>query len=266
MILSIGTPSGRSASTCGYCSPPGQRSVDESNRNSAGLHALQLSCEVYQKMIDRGWRRSGQYCYKPHLRSSCCPPYTIKLDATAFKPSKHHKKLLNHWNKFVQDGGISKKRSKQKGRDNAEFNLIMSAHASEYQPHQDHAFSHRYEMTLEPSSYTDEKYELFKKYQAEIHEDSSTPIGFKRFLVTSPLRQEAIPYSSPPPNHLPTHYGSYHWSYRLDGKLIAVSVIDILPGCVSSVYFLYDKDYKSYSLGKVCLVTVLIILLRALLK
>lgn len=62
-----------------------------------GLEPLQLSCsvcalhsivplpfalrhviQVYQKMIDRGWRRSGTYCYKPDLRHSCCPQYTIK--------------------------------------------------------------------------------------------------------------------------------------------------------------------------------------------
>ena len=34
--------------------------------------------KVYQGMIDRGWRRSGLYCYKPDLKRSCCPQYTIK--------------------------------------------------------------------------------------------------------------------------------------------------------------------------------------------
>jgi len=29
-------------------------------------------------MIDRGWRRSGLFCYKPDLKRSCCPQYTIK--------------------------------------------------------------------------------------------------------------------------------------------------------------------------------------------
>ena len=38
---------------------------------------------------------------------------------------------------------------------------------------------------------------------------------------------EEIPYPSPPPAHLPKHYGSYHQLYRLDGKLIAMSIIDI---------------------------------------
>lgn len=44
-------------------------------------------------------------------------------------------------------------------------------------------------------------------------------------------------------------YGSFHQQYWLDDKLIAVGVIDILPGCVSSVYFFYDPDYSFLSLG-----------------
>jgi arginyl-tRNA--protein-N-Asp/Glu arginylyltransferase len=39
--------------------------------------------------------------------------------------------------------------------------------------------------------------------------------------------------------------------YRVDGKLIAMGVLDILPSCVSSVYFVYDKTWGKYSLGKV---------------
>jgi arginine-tRNA-protein transferase len=39
--------------------------------------------------------------------------------------------------------------------------------------------------------------------------------------------------------------------YRVDGALIAISVIDILPSCVSSVYFSWDPDWAWASLGKV---------------
>ena len=44
-------------------------------------------------------------------------------------------------------------------------------------------------------------------------------------------------------------FGSFHQQYWLDGKLIAVGVIDILPKCVSSVYLYYDPDYSYMSLG-----------------
>jgi hypothetical protein len=45
-IISIGTPSGPSVSTCGYCSPPGQRSESETSYITAGLQAHQLSSKV----------------------------------------------------------------------------------------------------------------------------------------------------------------------------------------------------------------------------
>ncbi len=32
-----------------------------------------------------------------------------------------------------------------------------------------------------------------------------------------------------------------------------MSVIDILPGCISSVYFMWEKEYEKLSLGKVSL-------------
>lgn len=44
-------------------------------------------------------------------------------------------------------------------------------------------------------------------------------------------------------------FGSFHYQYFLDGELIAVGVIDILPDCVSSVYFYYNPDYSFLSLG-----------------
>ena len=64
-------------------------------------------------MLDRGWRRSGTYCYKPDMKRTCCPQYTIKsvdsrrpdmlwyliglprLEALKFRPSASQRKLLN---------------------------------------------------------------------------------------------------------------------------------------------------------------------------
>ena len=38
--------------------------------------------------------------------------------------------------------------------------------------------------------------------------------------------------------------------HRIDGQLIAMSVIDVVPKCVSSVYFMYEKKWEKFSLGK----------------
>jgi arginine-tRNA-protein transferase len=114
-----------------------------------------------------------------------------------------------------------------------------------------------------------EKFKLYQKYQEEIHHDPhNAPSSFRNFLVDSPLvvgsssysvsslilgeyiKREPIPYTMQSPPHLPKEYGSYHQLYRLDGQLIAMAVIDILPSCVSSVYFMYDKQWEKFSFGK----------------
>ncbi|KAI0306980.1 arginine-tRNA-protein transferase [Multifurca ochricompacta] len=228
-------------STCGYC-----HSTSWSSFQAASLHAYRMSCSVYQMMIDRGWRRSGSYCYKPDLKRSCCPQYTIKLDATEFKASKSQRKLVNRWTRFVLGGDNSKGSSK-----GPHFVLEDAIHASESSSKSANKPAHTFEVTLEPSSYTDEKFALYRSYEEHIHKKpEKTSSGFRRFLVTTPLQREPIPYPSAPPAHLPPHYGSYHQLYRLDGRLVAMGVIDILPSCVSSVYFMWEKEYERFSLGK----------------
>ena len=91
-----------------------------------------------------------------------------------------------------------------------------------------------------------ESFKVFQKYQMRIHndlEDECDEKMFRRFLCDSPLipKKGAVGW--------PCDYGSYHHQYRLDGKLIAVGVIDFLPKCLSSVYTFYDPDFNFLSLG-----------------
>ncbi|XP_017051258.1 arginyl-tRNA--protein transferase 1 isoform X2 [Drosophila ficusphila] len=89
-----------------------------------------------------------------------------------------------------------------------------------------------------------ESFALYKKYQISIHNDPpADQQAYKDHLQQTPMKNEK-------PNDGPEMgYGSFHQQYWLDDKLIAVGVIDILPGCVSSVYFFYDPDYSFLSLG-----------------
>ncbi|KAJ3395627.1 Arginyl-tRNA--protein transferase 1, partial [Chytridiales sp. JEL 0842] len=95
-------------------------------------------------------------------------------------------------------------------------------------------------IVLEPASYTYEVFDLYSKYQRLVHKDPPSRIsqsGFKSFLVDSPLKHV--------PSDIPGSpgFGSFHQKYYIDDdRLIAVAVIDILPKCVSSVYFMYDPD------------------------
>ncbi|KAG2083812.1 arginine-tRNA-protein transferase [Suillus cothurnatus] len=266
-------PLGSGCSTCGYCGPLGERSSTETSFKKAGLIASQLSCKVYQKMIYRGWRRSGTYCYAPDVRRSCCPQYTIRLclsefnlglDAIAFKPSRSQRKLINRDTsdspllQGISSASMPTRPSKSGGtsnaskRDSPKISLSTSIHAAE----SDFIFPnatarHDFKVTLEPSTYSEEKYTLYPLYQRQIHHDPhNTPEDFKRFLVKSHFINEPIPYPASAPDHLPSQYGSFHQMYRLDGELIAMNVIDILPECVSSVYFIYDPKHDKYSLGK----------------
>jgi len=91
-----------------------------------------------------------------------------------------------------------------------------------------------------------EEFQVYFKYQTKIHNDKPNEVtmnGFKRFLCNSPLT--STNYSGP----FSKGYGSYHQQYRLNGKLIAVGVIDVLNHCVSSVYFFYDPEYDFLNLG-----------------
>lgn len=45
-------------------------------------------------------------------------------------------------------------------------------------------------------------------------------------------------------------YGSFHQQYWLDGVLVAVGVIDVLPACLSSKYLFWNLDYAPLAAGK----------------
>ncbi|KAJ3371778.1 Arginyl-tRNA--protein transferase 1 [Allomyces arbusculus] len=335
---SILSPLGADPHECGYCKSGRDTSI------SYGAWAHNLTCDDYQALIDRGWRRSGKYLYKPLMHKTCCPQYTIKLDALAFRPSKQHRQVLNKLRRFLDgewvpaaadrvlgdahgnDGPapghdadvpavapvaedkaavvVTKKRRTDLADQQAPPAVAATA-AVEQQRTPPHAPSragkkhaattkdaqpkppkppkntpfdldqaiadlvgkdrrkHSFRTTLEPASFTDAKFALYKKYQIAIHHDPPakvTPRGFERFLIdsplsspgkvarssstTSPLIGSATPVAQP-------RFGSFHLCYYLDTQLIAVSVIDLLPLCVSAVYFFYDPDFSFLSLGKV---------------
>ncbi|XP_031140204.1 arginyl-tRNA--protein transferase 1 isoform X2 [Sander lucioperca] len=86
---------------CGYCKN------DEGNF-SHGMWSHTMTVQDYQDLIDRGWRRSGKYVYKPKLNKTCCPQYTIRCHALKFQPSKSHKKVMKKISKFISKGELPK--------------------------------------------------------------------------------------------------------------------------------------------------------------
>ncbi|CAG6017748.1 unnamed protein product [Menidia menidia] len=383
---------------CGYCK-------NEKGNFSHGMWSHTMTVQDYQDLIDRGWRRSGKYVYKPTMKKTCCPQYTIRCHAVKFQPSKSHKKVLKKINKFIskgelpqeQEGGepmesvcdeagpreptkvcqpemkcaatediqhevkncpnftevqkdvadvkplisetsqndpasVSESRTSnvapkpgtgadpnrppcRKAKDlrkerrlqkeqirpptnpapantnqaksleefiseslpdscphNLEVRLVRSNPPS---PQFKASFDASYQVyklyqmaihkdppekpsesqvRLVPVNFEDpqfaESYQqsvaLYACYQMAIHGDDPSECSeseFRRFLCDSPLEAEHSPEGPE------VGYGSFHQQYWLDGRIVAVGVIDILPTCVSSVYLYYHPDFASLSLG-----------------
>lgn len=56
----------------------------------------------YQKLLNSGWRRSGDLLYLPKNWESCCPSHPIRLDVNRFRIGKSHKKVLRNLNIALQ--------------------------------------------------------------------------------------------------------------------------------------------------------------------
>uniref|UniRef100_A0A023GCT0 Arginyl-tRNA--protein transferase 1 n=1 Tax=Amblyomma triste TaxID=251400 RepID=A0A023GCT0_AMBTT len=353
---------------CGYCK-------SESTSLSCGMWAHRLTAGIYDDLLNRGWRRSGEYCYKPMMQKTCCCQYAIKLDVDNFQLSKSQKKLLKRVHKFLATGKRNEsEKPDEKGdfcaelsgdgvvempdftnkksdvqidleachlksteekaasqdkkavtcepmdqdtgepsvlpREETDSSTKKEAHvpkkglgADPNKPLCRKARDIRRERWLlkqskagndlnsdttqaslsclrkpknEPKSLEDFLFEplppdaahklevllvrnspdcpefansfgsalaVYFRYQQQIHKDPPeklTERRYRRFLVNSPIQYDPKgPYS----------LGSFHQQYWLDGNLIAVGVIDILPTCLSSVYLYYDPDYSFLSLG-----------------
>lgn len=216
-----------------------------------------ISPSFYQTLLNRSWRRSGTLLYRPNQRKSCCPHYTIRLDSHEFKPSRSQRQVVNRFNKFVlgeqyvtEAARLHPKTREQAKKRDTEFCLTERIHEAEYErlptPPEP---AHRLQVTLEDNSFTEEKYAVWDNYQKVVHGDppsSRSRDSFKRFLCSSGLRSETTVNEEGSEMRL----GSFHQCYRLDGKLVAIGILDLLPQCVSSVYFLYDESIARFAPGK----------------
>ncbi|KAJ1507340.1 Arginyl-tRNA--protein transferase 1 [Coelomomyces lativittatus] len=237
------------------------------------VEAFTLSVEVYEEMINRGWRRSGRILYKPHLEKTCCPQYPIRLSPSEFKPSKKHRQLVHKFVRFLKGEWMSDvsiqdpiqllnvddpEPSRQRicccqVLSDSTHSCPFPSHASSIpstfnlltafsEAHHSLSAKHSFRVFLEPASETLPKYRLFEKYQRHVHHDPPSSLSirnFANFLVTTP-------FPTPPSGR----YGSFHLLYMLNNTLLAVSVLDVLPQMVSSVYFFYDPEYMFLQLGK----------------
>jgi len=159
------------------------------NRNWT-THAFRtelMPVTIYEELIDRGWRRSGDIFYR-NACVGCAACIPLRVPTAGFTLSKSQRRTLGR-NKDV-------------------------------------------EMTLLPSAYSPEIYDLYRRYQETRHpnDHDTGPEEFTRFLCNSPVTTAVS-------------------LYRVGGRLIAAGWIDILPNSLSSVYFVFDPDESNRSLG-----------------
>jgi arginine-tRNA-protein transferase len=225
-------------SSCGYCSP---RSRTQSGRMYY-LIAINLALKDYQELLDQGWRRSGRYTlYLPDNNITCCPMHSIRVPVDSFIPTKTQKYKWRKWIKYI---GLSI--DPQIHDWQALIPKTFSPPLSDKESNICAWVLNDLELKTYINPIIDqESYDLFIKYQREVHKDPVdrwSKEAYKEFLIDSPLE--------PTKKHIS---GTIHQRYYHKGKLIGVSILDILPGhCLSSVYFYYDPDIGSiYNLGSI---------------
>lgn len=216
-----------------------------------------------------GYRRSGHFVYKPDLLRSCCRLFTIRTTPDQVKLTKEYKSCVKKFKHFVQ-ANTSVKPTTKKG--NAPFDYIEELTQISNDTSND--FYTRYE----PAVYTDEKYELYVKYQEIIHNDhNNNKKSFERFLCDSPFPEhikmgtedewiqlnelggKAVNSTNTMREPL-KRLGPAHECYYYKDQLIAIAVTDFLPSGMSSVYFIWDPDFKKWSLGKLSVLRELTLL------
>ena len=52
-----------------------------------------LDAADFQPLLERGWRRFGNYCFRPAC-SACGECRSIRIDAASFRPTKSQRKTL----------------------------------------------------------------------------------------------------------------------------------------------------------------------------
>ncbi|OEL24443.1 Arginyl-tRNA--protein transferase 2, partial [Dichanthelium oligosanthes] len=105
------------------------------------------------------------------------------------------------------------------------------------------------EIRMSTSHFDPEEFALYRRYQTKVHKEKTvTESSYRRFLVDTPI--VFVPPKSGDNKVPPCGFGSFHQQYRIDGKLVAVGVVDILPKCLSSKYLFWDPDLSFLSLGK----------------
>ncbi len=164
---------------CAYL--PGRLAVDE-----FGI-AERLPPAIYERLMNRGFRRSGRLVYRP-VCDGCRECVPLRVRAADFVPSRSQRRVL---------------------RRNCDVQVAVGR-----------------------PEISDEKYRLFCDYVREQHDGQMAMerAAFSEFLYQSPTDTREMVLT-------------------IDDRPAGVGIVDVCPGCVSSVYFFFDPVHARRSLG-----------------
>ena len=97
-----------------------------------------------------------------------------------------------------------------------------------------------------PAQFHKESFDLYNKYHMGKHDKPlKSEYSYCEHIVNKPIAYQPIDGIED------LQYGTYHQLYWLDGKLVAVGIIDIIPKGMVSIYMWYDvtKEISKYSFG-----------------
>ena len=147
------------------------------------------------------------------MYATCCPAYTIRLEASRFAISKKQRQVLRRIERYIESGSVLQSNVEQ-NKNNAVTSMLpakekessVTGKSIPYKSNKKNESEsicaentenikkkppvHILECETTAAEFTTERYELYKKYQISVHGDDPckiTPSGFKRFLVESPL-------------------------------------------------------------------------------
>jgi arginyl-tRNA--protein-N-Asp/Glu arginylyltransferase len=174
-----------------FASPPhGCAYLDEREAVTQFIDPSQtLDSRLYSQLVDAGFRRSGEYVYRPRCNPcQACRP--ARIPTAAFRPSRSQRRT---WRR----------------------NLDL-------------------EVSTMPMGFREEHFALYRRYIASRHAggdmDVTQPERYKEFLLSS--------WSD-----------TWCYEFRLDGRLLAVAVVDRLIQGLSAVYTFFDPEYANRGLG-----------------
>ncbi|CAI2361070.1 unnamed protein product [Moneuplotes crassus] len=123
---------------------------------------------------------------------------------------------------------------------------------------------HHYTVSLHPAMFTDESFEIYKLFHEDIFDEDCFSASYEKFICSPSLFDPKDPREIKTfrdsiningdsqfvdSGVYPEFFGSYHLYHRIDGVLFAVSIIDILPHNLTSIYCMYHPSYKFLSPG-----------------